>query len=528
MILSRRLALIATAAILGLSACGDPSTQSSAPQPKVISIGQASSGRQSTSADSAEAGRMMMPMQDIVYVVNGQLVPLPLSAQAWLLPAGAKPDMTRVQAIAAALGVTGAIRELPADQGGGWMIGAADYSSASLSVSADGMLSWWFNTGPTVGAGYVGCEVPQIEPAIDPPVDTVGPLVDIAPCADPVPPVGVPSSAEARTKAEAFFASLGYDLSKFELDVYADDWSANVTAYLMLDGMRSPMSLSVGYGAEGALTWASGYLAEPISQGQYPLISVQDGLVRLDDQNSWWGFGPMLRSLDDTTVGGATTNVVGAPEPAPATPVEVVPVDPAPADTTPGVPADTAPAVPVDTVVVDPILIDPVPVDTTPLEPMVVTINSVKADLTMVWADDGSIWLVPAYTYASTEFGNYTVIAIVDDLIDIPAMDPPVTIEPLPIDVPITIEPQPDPNTVDPSPGQTAPVDQPPVAIDEAATALVGLTEADAQLAAEAKGWTIRVSVRDGEVLPSTADYVFNRVNVEVIDGVVTAVGSIG
>ena len=315
MILSRRLALIATAAILGLSACGDPSTQSSAPQPKVISIGQASSGRQSTSADSAEAGRMMMPMQDIVYVVNGQLVPLPLSAQAWLLPAGAKPDMTRVQAIAAALGVTGAIRELPADQGGGWMIGAADYSSASLSVSADGMLSWWFNTGPTVGAGYVGCEVPQIEPAIDPPVDTVGPLVDIAPCADPVPPVGVPSSAEARTKAEAFFASLGYDLSKFELDVYADDWSANVTAYLMLDGMRSPMSLSVGYGAEGALTWASGYLAEPISQGQYPLISVQDGLVRLDDQNSWWGFGPMLRSLDDTTVGGATTNVVGAPEP---------------------------------------------------------------------------------------------------------------------------------------------------------------------------------------------------------------------
>lgn len=64
--------------------------------------------------------------------------------------------------------------------------------------------------------------------------------------------------------------------------------------------------------------------------------------------------------------------------------------------------------------------------------------------------------------------------------------------------------------------------------IDEAAAVLVGLDEAAAEPAAVENGWTIRVVVRDGEDLPATMDYRYNRVNVEVADGAVVAVISIG
>jgi hypothetical protein len=57
---------------------------------------------------------------------------------------------------------------------------------------------------------------------------------------------------------------------------------------------------------------------------------------------------------------------------------------------------------------------------------------------------------------------------------------------------------------------------------------VVGKSEADAQAAVEAAGWTMRVTQRDGEDLAVTADFVENRVNVAVEDGTVTTVSSIG
>jgi hypothetical protein len=48
------------------------------------------------------------------------------------------------------------------------------------------------------------------------------------------------------------------------------------------------------------------------------------------------------------------------------------------------------------------------------LEPVTVTLNSVKTDLTMVWAADNTIWLLPAYTFGSADGGIYSVIAVED------------------------------------------------------------------------------------------------------------------
>ena len=57
-------------------------------------------------------------------------------------------------------------------------------------------------------------------------------------------------------------------------------------------------------------------------------------------------------------------------------------------------------------------------------EPVTVTLNSVKPDLTMVWAADQTIWLLPGYTFGSADGGMYTVIAVADEFIQQPVVEP--------------------------------------------------------------------------------------------------------
>lgn len=89
------------------------------------------------------------------------------------------------------------------------------------------------------------------------------------------------------------------------------------------------------------------------------------------------------------------------------------------------------------------------------------------------------------------------------------------------------------PSTTGPAasgPSATAPEQTSPDAgpTEDSAAELVGLDEDEATEAAEDRGWTVRVVRRDGEDLPATLDLRPNRVNVEVTDGVVTAVIDIG
>jgi hypothetical protein len=512
MIISRRLALIASVVVLGVSACGDPngSTNGEAgSQPKIIRIGAATGANGGSSAapaaGSVESDRMMMPVQDIVYVVDGTLPSMPGQAQAWLLPAGQQPDLARVRAIATALGVDGDVQALPAEQGGGWLVGPADYSGPNLGVSADGMLSWWFS--PVIAPQVrEGCVMPaEIDPIDNPAPDVEGETKPLMPpeCLEPVPPVGVPTGEEATEKAKALFAEFGYDLAQFEFDVYADEWSASVTAYRMLGGLRSPMTLSAGYGENGALTWAGGFLGEPVAQGDYPLVSVDEALARLQDQQFWWGVGPMARDTLGGVVGSNGDIAVGAPEPMPLPPE----CDPA---------ADC--------------IIEPMPdempiVDTVPLEPYEVHINGVRPDLSMQWSDDGSIWMVPAFTFTSTDGGLYTVIAVTDDLIDLPGEDIPVDTVPVdtvtpPVDTVVvppvdTIEPPPvvdDPGTVTPE-------------TQAVADSLIGLSLEEAEKVVAEAGLVVRVVSVDGVTDTVTADQRTDRINVSVTNGIVTASG---
>lgn len=539
MIRSRRFALAAAALLVGLSACGDTNQRTSGPQPPaVIQLGSAEGGNV---AESAAADRMMMPWQDITYVFDGAATDLGSSGPAWTVPVGVQPDVDRIAKIAAVLGVQGEVRKLSADEGGGWMVGAADYTTATLTVSTDGMLSWWFNPSPSP-MSVEPCFYPAIasEPVGVVPVeaggnDAVGTETTVVEviasndqplpeCVEPAPPANVPDEAAARQAAEQLFAEMGYDSGgdEYEYEVYADEWGANVTAFLVLGGHRSPVTMSVGFGADGAVTWASGSLAAPQQADDYPLVSVSDAVLRLNDDTGrwsgyWGGATVMSRSVgsdisySERAAAPAATDAA-APEPStgPTEPVTIEPVC--------DLSTDCA--------------IDPMP----PLEPITVHLTGVVLDLTMVWAADNTIWLLPAYTFSSDDEGQYTVIAVDDSFLAMPEPEP-MPVESMPVEsLPVESLPVDSTEVVE----GTSPVAIvcPPVPTDittpglseSIADTIVGLCTdgAAALIAGLYPDGEMRVARENGIDLAVTADYRENRVNVAVEAGIVTEVLSIG
>lgn len=148
------------------------------------------------------------------------------------------------------------------------------------------------------------------------------------------------------------------------------------------------------------------------------------------------------------------------------------------------------------------------------VEPEVVTLQIVgvkDAWWTLYDADGTTLWLVPGYVFIDSNGGEHMVPAVADELIQPATVDPGVT-EPMPVDTAVT-EPMP----VDPD----APVS------DDVATSLIGLPEERAVEVAKEQGFEVRVTERDGESFPVTADYRMDRVNVSIADGLVVT-ASIG
>ena len=135
-----------------------------------------------------------------------------------------------------------------------------------------------------------------------------------------------------------------------------------------------------------------------------------------------------------------------------------------------------------------------------------------------LYGADGSIYLVPGYTFIKAEdkyeyAGRYTVSALPDEYMQVSdAVN----------EVPMTEVPVPDTAVAMPSVDPAVDPDM-SVAQDVADTVL-GMSEAEATKTAEAKGLTVRVGSRDGEDFALTMDYRTDRVTLTVVAGIVTAV----
>jgi hypothetical protein len=510
MIRSRRFALVSIVVAFGITACGDPSTTAPlADQPKVIELASGQStgsgaAPAAATADSAESKMAVFAPTEFAY--DGELPVLDGPAGSWYFAPGPQPDPDRIAQLAASLGVEGDVRGLSEDQGGGWAVGPEDYSGPVLSVAADGMLSWWLSAAPAmVSAGCATTSGVAVEPATDagvargsgeaidtpPPAATapVAPDVVAPECSTPQPPAGVPTKDEALTKAKELFASWGYDVNSYAFDdVYADEWGASVNGSLVLDDMKAPIMLSVSFGENSTVTFASGSLAVPQSGGDYPTIGVAAGLERLKTQQNQYvglGGGPEARSA---TIDVAAQPALGAPA--------IAPCEPEPAT-------------------------DCAPVDA---EPITVTLNSVDPALTMVWAADDTIWMLPAYSFGSSDGGIYIVMAIDDAYIQQP--DPEVaSTEPVALPAPDTAVPAPD---IAEACAPVSEVTTPSASVNQIADAVVGYCLVAAQELAKTFGYEVRVVRQDGVDLAVTADFSESRINVAIDNGAVTEVISIG
>lgn len=145
-----------------------------------------------------------------------------------------------------------------------------------------------------------------------------------------------------------------------------------------------------------------------------------------------------------------------------------------------------------------------------------VTLEKVRTSLMPYWTASGRQMLLPAYTFTGTAGESIQVLAVRDEYIS----------RPVPSTDDVAVEPG---SPGSGSSGGSSGADVPVTSVrPEDAEKLVGLDEEEAAKVAEAAGWTMRVTERDGESLMVTTDWLDNRVNVAVRGGKVSAISSIG
>jgi hypothetical protein len=250
------------------------------------------------------------------------------------------------------------------------------------------------------------------------------------------------------------------------------------------------------------------------------LIGLDEAFDRLEEQNTWFGGGVAMGDVALMSDSSGTASSDG--DPAQTLPVdgEIAPPDTVSPPTAESVPVESVPveslpvesppveSTPVESVPVESVPVESVPVESVPAEVIeeVATLIDVRPDLWWAWDDDGSVWLLPAYTFTDTENRVFTVPAVTDEYLIIPE---PTLVDPMPVE-PLPAEP---PTEV------PAPIDQ---------YGIVGRSVDEAAKVLDTEGLTLRVVIEDGEALVVTDDFSTSRVNVEVAEGVVVAVVSIG
>ncbi len=523
---SHRLACVAAAFVIGLTACGSASTADPAGSATAVTAAQlavitlASGGTSvpaaAVSGEMAGDSKMMAPFS-VVYSYSGPAIDLTAPAASWFFPADSIVTPEQVAQVAAAFGVAGDVRPMTADSGASFAVGPVDYNDgATVTVSNDAMASWWYSPAPMNSAMPV-CATEGFDPNAERTPASTSPTPVVC---EPTLPANVPSPDEALASAKAVLTTLGVDLTKFRVESSGDDWGAYVTATLVLEGVPTNLSISIGYGAEGAITWASGFLGQPQRGGDYPRIGIDAAVQRLTDQSAQWmypmGRGDGVMPTDDMAVQGVAvgTNMTGY------TPVSGSdqPIAAALPATTP-MPVDS---MPVDSMPVESLPVEPMPVDSMPVEPMPVDQMPIQIELTaatpsleQVWAEDGTVWLLPGYQFNGADGGLYSVIAIEDQYLA--QADPPTNVgEPA---TTMVVGTDPD------APSVTAAVDPAaPLSLEEVAALVIGRTVAEAEAIATDNGFTVRVVRIDGADQPTTMDYRFDRYNVAIELGTILEV----
>ncbi|WP_210479401.1 hypothetical protein [Naasia sp. SYSU D00948] len=278
------------------------------------------------------------------------------AASAYAFDARAASNAEKVAALAAALGIEGTVES----KDGAWMVGPQDGTAPYLSVSFDGMLSFYF-TDPLVDPWMCGTSEQPVPPD-----------AAVEPC---TPPSDLPGEDAAIDALRSIIVAAGRDPAAFQFasETGEGSYTRNAQAWPVVDGQRLDQGWSLELTSAGVYS-AYGALAGIVPLGDYPIVSEQQGFERLSDPR----FGAQMTTMPIALREPTVAEWVPPTEP-PATPV-----------------AGTSLAWPVNTV----------------------SIVSARLGLASQWQPDGSVLVVPAYEFTDADGGTWSVVAVDDSQLD--------------------------------------------------------------------------------------------------------------
>ncbi|MEP6659073.1 MAG: hypothetical protein ABJD24_04065 [Acidimicrobiales bacterium] len=433
--------------------------------PRTIMVQSSQGGAPAEAKLSADtASGTAMPYQNMNFVLSGDLPALDGDRPAFHFAANPTADPAAVAALAKTFGLDGDVKTVE----GGWQVGDPS-TGPGLFVNKAAGLPWYFSNYAELKGGYACASAGGVAPEGDV-VDVTTTTVALPPeCVPPPAPTGVPTKDEAFAKATDLLTTLGADTGALTITANASEWSADVQAVPSLDGIATPsLTMSVGFGGEGKVQYANGFLLAPEKADSYPRIGTAkafDALKAGKGMTGWFAYGgPMMRNsvasgapgpvtsaiaVSDSASGSETVCAADAPlDPtfdSAASPTTTMPVcSTAPAveclaPTPPpsavgdkgvatayqacgpvecfGGPATTIPDTAPADVTAEPALApacpEPLPPEvTTPPEPMTVTITGVHETLVPLMGADGSMWFLPGYEFTTGDGGTWPVLAI--------------------------------------------------------------------------------------------------------------------
>lgn len=453
--------LLAALSALAVTSCGGRE----AAKPIVFSANQSS---RATAADEALApgttnSKMAVAPSTVEYVVEGDLPSLDDSAQSWR--SIGEPTKKQMQAIVAALGVEDQLVARKQSEGGGYVAGPTDGSapSVSFSVGSGGAFPQWSYS--NAWASQSSMSSPPATRSDAPSGANDSSSDSVVPSTEVVAPDTVPAPKNLPSKSAAR-EKVQKILDAAGVEVRSEDFETYADDWAVsVTAWPHVGDLRV------PLSWNFGF-------GDKGVITWASGsLLRFEKGPKFPRVGTKVgvERLSDPKYSGWGGYVVGG-----------------------GIAKDAV----VPTV-------------------QKVTVTAVKESLTAIVDADGVTWLVPSYEFTMKDGYTLGVIAITDEFMKTsePSVEPPSGI----------IEPAPatgggSSGTSGSSEGSPGSIGDVPALSQAEAVKLVGLTEDEAAKVADANGWILRVTSRDGESFQVTMDFVTNRVNLAIVDGKVTGV----
>lgn len=323
------------------------------------------------------------------------------------VPAGAgdvwrwsRPSRSDVDVLMRRLKLTGDVRKLGKDVGGGWSVAADDpvYPDATqLSVSLNGSWYWWNpDSSSTIAVGE--CVAPT---APDGTVD------DTKECVyqEPAPAKNLPSDDEVRAKAEPL---LGLGGEYKVTDIWRDKWSVYLTAnYVLPDGTLTGMYAGVGFGENGVMMNASGQLGALEKVGSYPTISARDAVARLSSGMMAYARGGGIADDVSPPLAAESGDSGQSVESGSGSSGESN-------EGSAGGGGATEPSVEPTVEPIDPIVIE----EPYEVPEVKVTLTKVKVTYSTLWGADNYIWVLPTYEYTDSNGGIWTAVAIADQYLE--------------------------------------------------------------------------------------------------------------